>query len=461
MHKPLVSVVVITYNQEKYIGQALDSILMQKTDFPIEILIGDDCSDDNTPNIVKRYEQEYPSLIKAFCREENLGSTRNSYELYMRAKGKYIANLEGDDYWIDDKKLQKQVDFLEANLEYACCCADFVYVDYDDVPFDKAKADKLHNSLFSNKREYALKEFNESKHPSHPGTWVFRNFFASGGDYSILYKAHKIVGDTTLIVILITIGKFYRLPANFLHYRMVANKDSSWTAMCEANPFHLYELFKYHVCLENYARDVLHINISLIQRKQFEFYHFADNYLRNKTRAKRNCLWNMFRITKNKSIFLKIYIQAIYLARLSGNVRNMYPLSTKDRLYQELNKTWDDFKRCLSGRRLILYGAGGGCLELLAEYYDVLPVDFIVDKSVQQQGKYILGYKVYPPEKLNVLDKEKTLFLITSPFYYKDIAAYLQEKGFCNYFSFPVMERKKFRYWPLRFFDHDMDYLRS
>ena len=457
---PLVSVVVITYNQEKFIEQALDSILMQETTFPIEILIGDDCSEDGTPEIVRRYEAEHPELIHATCREENVGSTRNSYELYMQARGKYIANLEGDDYWTDPKKLQKQVEFLEAHEEYSCCCTEFAYVDRDGVPFEKSRADRLREALFLDKTVYTLEDFSTSKHPSHPGTWLFRNFFATGRDCSILYKAHRIVGDTTLILILAAMGPFYKLPEVMQHYRMMGNKADSWTTMCDRNPFHLYELFMYHVRLEKYAKNVLHVKVDLMHHKRFEFYHFADNYLRDKTRAKRHCLWTMFQLTDHKMEFLHIFVQALYLATLSGNIRNMYALEKSDRLYQNLNKTWADFLTDLQGRKLILYGAGGGCWEILVRYYDILPVHYIIDRSKDMQGKYIMGYRINSPEKLAGLDREETIFFITSPFYYKEIAEYLDGQGFHHYYAYPVVERKKWKYFPLRFFEKDMDYMR-
>jgi glycosyltransferase involved in cell wall biosynthesis len=117
--EPLVSVWMITYNHEKYIAQALDSVLMQKTSCCYEIVIGEDCSTDDTRAILKTYESNYPHIIKPVYYKENVGAFRNAYEFTLPlCKGKYIACLEGDDYWIDPYKLQKQVDFLEANSDY-------------------------------------------------------------------------------------------------------------------------------------------------------------------------------------------------------------------------------------------------------------------------------------------------------------------------------------------------------
>lgn len=121
---PLVSISCITYNHEPYIVQALDGFLMQKTSFPFEVLIHDDASTDRTADIIREYEKKFPEIIKPLYEEENqwIKGRRGSAEFnFPRAKGKYIALCEGDDYWIDENKLQMQVDFLEKNPEYGMC----------------------------------------------------------------------------------------------------------------------------------------------------------------------------------------------------------------------------------------------------------------------------------------------------------------------------------------------------
>lgn len=116
--QPLVSVHMITYNHEKFISNAIEGVLIQKTTFPIELIISDDCSKDNTPNIIREFSEKYPNLIKPIFREINMGSINNFIDTFRYCTGKYIALCEGDDYWTDPYKLQKQVDFLEGNPEY-------------------------------------------------------------------------------------------------------------------------------------------------------------------------------------------------------------------------------------------------------------------------------------------------------------------------------------------------------
>jgi glycosyltransferase involved in cell wall biosynthesis len=117
------SVCMITYNHEKYIRDAIEGVMIQKTDFDYEIIIANDCSSDNTDNLVNEYIQNHSkgSSIKYYRQDNNIGAIPNFIFALNQCTGKYIALCEGDDYWTDPYKLQKQVDFLEANLDYSAC----------------------------------------------------------------------------------------------------------------------------------------------------------------------------------------------------------------------------------------------------------------------------------------------------------------------------------------------------
>lgn len=116
-----VSIVCISYNQEKYIAQALDSFVSQKTDFDFEAIITDDCSTDSTSKIINEYAKKYPNIIKTVLRKKNIGVQANFVDALKRATGDYIALCEGDDFWTDEHKLQRQVDFLDRNDDYSLC----------------------------------------------------------------------------------------------------------------------------------------------------------------------------------------------------------------------------------------------------------------------------------------------------------------------------------------------------
>jgi glycosyltransferase involved in cell wall biosynthesis len=118
----MVSVCMITYNHEKYISQAIEGVIMQQTSFPIELIIGEDCSTDNTRKICIEYQKKYPEIIKLRLPESNIGIIHNFLETMLESKGKYIAICEGDDYWTDPLKLQRQIEFLKQNQEFSACC---------------------------------------------------------------------------------------------------------------------------------------------------------------------------------------------------------------------------------------------------------------------------------------------------------------------------------------------------
>ena len=121
MREVMLSVVMTTFNHERYIATAIESVLRQQTDFPIEIVIGEDCSTDRTQNIVLDYQSQYPEAIRIARTETNAGWRANYRRTIAAARGRYIALLDGDDYFTHRKKLQMQVDLLEANPDVGMC----------------------------------------------------------------------------------------------------------------------------------------------------------------------------------------------------------------------------------------------------------------------------------------------------------------------------------------------------
>ena len=143
MKNPLVSVIMITYGHEKYIQKAIEGVFLQKTNFPVEFIIANDNSPDHTDNIVKQVIKNTPDNVQVrYTKHEvNKGMNPNFTWALKQAKGKYIAICDGDDYWIDENKLQKQVDFLEQNPNYAICCHNVYFLNGETIspqsPYDK------------------------------------------------------------------------------------------------------------------------------------------------------------------------------------------------------------------------------------------------------------------------------------------------------------------------------------
>lgn len=218
----MVSVICPTYNQARYMRQGLDSILMQKTNFDIEILIGEDCSPDNTNEILAEYEERFPQTIKVFHREQNLKQSKNVYDLFMRSCGKYIIILDLDDYWTDERKLQKQVDFLESHDEYIGVSHYYNLVNAEgkDITTEKRSIDDYRGKPFT------LHDFLEEGFVYQTGTFLYRNIWKEDRDWSILYKSDKTVVDLTVNLILLQRKPIFILEDSMSVYREVVEENA-------------------------------------------------------------------------------------------------------------------------------------------------------------------------------------------------------------------------------------------
>lgn len=119
---PLVSVAMTSFNSANWLSRALDSVLKQRTNFPVEIVIGDDCSQDSTASIAHSYGERHSSVVKVLERTKNVGIQRNYYETFEACRGRFIAWLDADDYWTDPEKLTIQVEMLESDASISACC---------------------------------------------------------------------------------------------------------------------------------------------------------------------------------------------------------------------------------------------------------------------------------------------------------------------------------------------------
>tara|TARA_B110000263_G_scaffold248079_1_gene262217 strand:+ start:563 stop:1498 length:936 start_codon:yes stop_codon:yes gene_type:complete len=140
---------MLAYNQKKFIAQAIEGVLVQKTDFRFELVIGEDSSTDGTREIVHKYQKNYPKQIKVITSENNVGIRDNELRTLEACTGKYVAFCEGDDYWIDIHKLQKQVDFLEGNPDYGLVHGDVDHLDDKSGEITKA-FNKKNNVIIPN-----------------------------------------------------------------------------------------------------------------------------------------------------------------------------------------------------------------------------------------------------------------------------------------------------------------------
>lgn len=203
---------MITYNHEKFIAQAIESVLMQKTSFPFELVIGEDCSTDKTREICQNFKNNYPDRIELILNDSNIGMMPNFVQTLKACKGKYVALLEGDDYWTYPNKLQEQVEFLETNPEYVMCFHNSKLFYEDDSfrtgLFIKKKIkntftikDILRGNFIPTQsvvfRNSLIKEFPQWFYHAMPGDWFLHIFNAHYGlikyfnEVWATYRIHK------------------------------------------------------------------------------------------------------------------------------------------------------------------------------------------------------------------------------------------------------------------------------
>jgi glycosyltransferase involved in cell wall biosynthesis len=231
---PMVSVTMITYNHSKFIKQAIEGVLMQQTNFKVVLVIGEDCSSDETREIVTDYQRKHKDKIILKLPQYNLAININSISNKLFCKGKYIAECEGDDYWIDPLKLQKQVDFLEKNLEYSMCFTHQIEVSKSG---EFLKENKYENKIYTTAD--IVKGF-------IPGTqtMLLRNFdclpemlkkyiFSASGDRMVAYCSSFF-------------GDLYLLPEFTAAYRRTG--EGVWTSFPDSKKFifSLEEFIKFH-----------------------------------------------------------------------------------------------------------------------------------------------------------------------------------------------------------------------
>ena len=154
MSEPLVSVFIITYNHATYIAQAIERAIKQETNFPFEIVVGEDCSTDGTHEIVLDYEKKCPNIIRVITSDNNVGGRENAFRTLKACRGKYIAICEGDDYWTDPQKLQKQVSFMikHPNLSMSFHATNIEYV----TPNKRSKIHRHKGRRFVNAKDVIL-----------------------------------------------------------------------------------------------------------------------------------------------------------------------------------------------------------------------------------------------------------------------------------------------------------------
>ncbi len=234
----MLTVKMLAYNHEKYIAQAIESIVSQKTEYRYELLIGEDCSTDNTRAVIQEYEERYPEIIRVIYQKHNLGCTKNSYSLDLHARGKYVAGCEGDDFWCDDSRIQKDVEYLESHPEYVGVCHKCRIVDEEGREIAPDTLDSREKFWEFDKDVFTLRDYEKWLTPGHGCAQTRRNVIkGSALDYSIIYKASKRVGDRTHLLVHIVEGDIRCMPdvVACYRYRISGNHNNFMTFQKQNN----------------------------------------------------------------------------------------------------------------------------------------------------------------------------------------------------------------------------------
>jgi glycosyltransferase involved in cell wall biosynthesis len=262
MVEPLVSIKMITYNHAPFITQAIEGVLQQKTNFPFELVIGEDCSIDGTREIVFEYQKKFPDIIRMITSDRNVGMKANGHRTAKALRGKYVAFCEGDDYWHNPEKLQKQVDYLESHPECGMVFADC------DVYYDRSKK--------------FIRSFNHHKGFCSPANFDFEKIIWSGivvFTCTVMMRRHLyeqiieadpflhqdrnfLLGDQQAWIEISLISLVSYMPECFGTYRVLVesaskSKDSKklWRFYNSVNEMRLY-LCNKHKFPENFRKRV-------------------------------------------------------------------------------------------------------------------------------------------------------------------------------------------------------------
>ena len=211
-----VSVCMITYNHEKFISQAIEGVLMQETDFDFELVIGEDFSTDTTRAICEQYANKYPEKIRLLPSSRNFGSMRNFMRTLNECRGEYIALCEGDDYWTDPLKLQKQVDILENSDRYNLCFHNVDVVNNTGVFIGKVYMEGRKKEISFT--DLAKGDYTKTCSVVFKNTTLFKSF---------IQNQNYIHQDTTLFLTLLEDGTGYYLNETMAAYRL--HEGGIWT----------------------------------------------------------------------------------------------------------------------------------------------------------------------------------------------------------------------------------------
>ena len=245
------SIIVPTYNHERYIEECINSILMQDINFTYEVLIGEDCSKDNTAQVLRGLENRLPAEYTIFYRENNMGmgKTGNAWDLQCRARGEYILTIEGDDFFLDKEKIKKQVEFLDNNPDFIAVTHNCKVVDENSNPngetYPECKGE-----------EYTFKNYLHEELPGQLATIMYRRIYNQYGEK--FYDGFKLYefypGDRLKAFLMLTGGRVRCIQEQLSAYRHITTCGTSYSATVTRDAKMVKNELLFYKSIFNYAK---------------------------------------------------------------------------------------------------------------------------------------------------------------------------------------------------------------
>ncbi|MCI8570415.1 MAG: glycosyltransferase family 2 protein [Lachnospiraceae bacterium] len=398
------SIVMPSYNNGQYIRQALESILAQKVDFSYQIIITDDCSTDNSVQIIKEYEQKYPSRVLALYSNENCGLFRNMLKALKKMDGEYFCVLDPDDYWTDEARLQKAVDFLDSNPDYVIYATN-VYKIYNDGSTEIYHKYQNVEACTSTYKDYLKGKSVLSNTPAS----TYRNIYFSEGipqEYLDLIGTpfeDSFRADTARNLIHLKRGKAYFINENIGYARHHGNGLASGRTVCER---YIMSAFGHIGLFEFFGRENEGDYIRII----------SDLYTRTVNRYLHILLTGEVPqfSEKCRKYFAKVteWLQAHKMRE--AHIRIPFSLQKFSQMVSE---------------KIIIWGTGFEVIRIVERYH--IPISatvYFVDNDEQKQGKEFMGKPIEHPKK--ILEEKEALVIIASS-YYEEIIRQIIDQGLC------------------------------
>lgn len=268
----ILSILVPTYGHEKYIREALDSILMQKTKYKYEVIVGEDASPDNTREILREYEKRFDDKFVMVYRDVNAGGygNGNCKDLIKRARGKYLIFLEGDDFWISNTKIEEQVAFLEGNPDYVAVGCNTIVVDgSSNIIMERYPECK--------DEEYTLKHYRRDILPGQTACMMYRADIYREIFSDIIWESNPLPGDRIIFLGAAAKGKIYCIQKTMSAYRHIVCNGNSYSSQNRRN---FCKELEWYVNLVYFARRMENRNAEYAAEGRYFAFIFFEGLLK-------------------------------------------------------------------------------------------------------------------------------------------------------------------------------------